>query len=65
MKHTEKKISLHRFVVRSLAISSSTLSFYDFIKGEYKAGGLLALGWLAIVIAEKRINSCEESINEN
>jgi len=25
------------------------------IKGEFQAGGLLALGWLSIVIAEKRM----------
>ena len=50
-----KKITLARWVIRTLAISASTLSLLDFLKGEFKAGGFLALGWLAIVIAEKRM----------
>ncbi len=51
----KKKITLARWAVRTLAISASTLSLLDFLKGEFQAGGLLALGWLAIVIAEKRM----------
>ena len=51
----KKKITLARFVVRTLAISASTLALFDLLKGETQAGGLLALGWLAIVIGEKRM----------
>ena len=55
-KRIEKKqISLARWAVRTLAISASTLALLDFFKKEYQAGGLLALSWLAIVIAEKRM----------
>ena len=51
----KKKITFARFVVRTLAISASTLTLFDFLKGDYQAGGLLALGWLIIVIGEKRM----------
>ena len=51
----KKKITIGRWAVRTLAISASTLSLLDFLKGEFQAGGLLGLGWLAIVIAEKRM----------
>ena len=51
----QKKITFARFAVRTLAISASTLALFDFLKGENQAGGLLALGWLAIVIGEKRM----------
>ena len=51
----KKKITLSRWAVRTLAISASTLSLLDFLKGEFQAGSLLALGWLAIIIAEKRM----------
>ncbi len=51
----KKKITLGRWAVRTLAISASTLSLLDFLKGEFQLGGLLALSWLAIVIAEKRM----------
>ena len=51
----KKKITLARWAVRTLAISASTLALLDFLKGEFQAGGLSALGWLAIIIAEKRI----------
>ncbi len=60
----KKKISLARFTVRTLAICASTLTLYDFIKGEYQAGGLLALGWLAIVIGEKRMFNTETTNEE-
>ena len=49
------KITFLRFAVRTLAISASTLALFDFLKGEYQAGGLIALGWLTIVIGERRI----------
>ena len=67
----KKKITLGRWTVRTLAISASTLSLLDFFKGEFQAGGLLALGWLAIVIAEKRMfknpptNKQEDYKNDN
>ena len=51
----KKKITFLRFAVRTLAISASTLALFDFLKGEYQAGGLIALGWLTIVIGERRI----------
>ena len=51
----KKKITFTRWAIRALAISASTLSLLDFLKGEFQAGCLLALGWLAIVIAEKRM----------
>ncbi len=51
----KKKITFARFAVRTLAISASTLAVFDFLKGEYQAGWLLALGWLTIVIGEKRM----------
>ena len=50
----KKKITFARFTIRTLAISSSTLALFDFLKGDYQAGGLLVLGWLTIVIGEKR-----------
>ena len=56
----KKKITFGRFAVRTLAISSSTLSLFDFLKGDYQASGLLALGWLAIVIGEKRMFNVEK-----
>ncbi len=51
----KRKITLARWAVRALAISASTLSILDFLKGEFQVGSLLALGWFAIVIAEKRM----------
>ena len=51
----KKKITFPRFAVRTLAISTSTLALFDLLKGEVQSGGLLALGWLAIVIGEKRM----------
>ena len=51
----KNKITVSRFAVRTLAISASTLALFDFLKGEYQAGALLALGWLAIVIGERGI----------
>tara|TARA_B100001113_G_scaffold306883_1_gene268273 strand:+ start:156 stop:338 length:183 start_codon:yes stop_codon:yes gene_type:complete len=51
----KKKITFLRFAVRTLAISASTLALFDFLKGEYQPGGLIALGWLTIVIGERRI----------
>ena len=51
----KKQITLARFAIRTLAISASTLALFDILKGEYRAGGLLAIGWLAIVIGEKRM----------
>ncbi len=56
----KKKITLVRFVVRTLAISASTIAIFDFLKGDYQAGGLLALGWIAIVVAEKRMFNFKE-----
>ena len=61
----KKKITLARFSVRTLAISASTLALFDFLKGEYQDGGLLALGWLAIVIAEKRMVNDEKTNEES
>ena len=49
------KIPFGRWGVRTLAISASTLAAVAFIKGEFQAGVFLALGWLSIVIAEKRM----------
>ena len=60
----KKKITFPRFAVRTLAISASTLALFDFLKGDYQAGGLLALGWLAIVIGEKRIFNGEKTNEE-
>ena len=59
----KKKITLAMFAVRFLAISASTLAVFDFLKGQYQAGGLLALGWLTIVIGENRMFN-EEKKNE-
>ena len=60
----KKKINFGSFVVRTLAVSASTLALYDFFIGKTKAGGLLALGWLAIVIGEKRMFSPKNSNEE-
>ena len=57
----KQKITLARFSVRTLAISASTLALFDFLKRDYQAGALLAIGWLAIVIAEKRMFNVEET----
>ena len=57
----EKKISFEKFGVHTLAISTSTLALFDFLKGEYQAERLLALGWLSIVIGEKRILNREKT----
>ena len=63
-KHIKKrKITFARFAVRTLAISASTLALFDFLKGQYQSGGLLALGWLTIVIGEDRM-FYEEKANE-
>ena len=48
----KKKNTFAMIAVRSLAISASTLALFDFLKGHYQAGGLLALGWLTIIIGE-------------
>ena len=61
---TKKKITFARFAVRSIAISASTLALFDFFKGEYQAGGLLALGWLTIVIGENRMFNEEKKSEE-
>ena len=61
----KKKITLASFAVRTLAISASTLALLDFIKGEYQTGGLVALGWLTIVIGEKRMFKEESTNDEN
>ena len=61
----KKKITLASFAVRTLAISASTLALLDFIKGEYQTGGLVALGWLTIVIGEKRMFKEESTNYEN
>ena len=64
-KHTKKKkITFARFAVRALAISASTLALFDFLKEDYQAGGLLALGWLTIVIGEKRMFKLEKTNEE-
>ena len=60
----KKKITFARFTVRTLAISASTLALFDFLKGDYQAGGLLALGWLTIVIGEKRMFNAEKTNEE-
>tara|TARA_B100001250_G_C19523424_1_gene667003 strand:+ start:231 stop:434 length:204 start_codon:yes stop_codon:yes gene_type:complete len=57
----KKKITFGRFAVRTLAISASTLALFDFLKGELQSGVLLALGWLAIVIGEKRMFNIEKT----
>ena len=61
----KKKITFARFSVHTLAISASTLALFDFLKGDYQACGLLALGWLAIVIAEKRMFNVEKTKEDN
>ena len=61
----KKKITIARFAIRTLAISASTLALFDFLKGEYQDGGLLALGWLTIVIGEKRMFAGEKTNEEN
>ena len=58
-----KKVNFSMFAVRSLAISASTLALLDFLKGEYKFGVLLAVGWLTILIGEKRLFN-ENKTNE-
>ena len=63
-KPIKKKITFARFCVRTLAISASTLALFDFLKGDYRAGGLLALGWLTIVIGEKRMFNGEKPNEE-
>ena len=60
----KKEINIAMFAVRCLAVSASTLAIFDFLKGEYQAGGLLAIGWLTIVIAEKRMFNGEKSNEE-
>ena len=60
----KKKITFASFAVRTLAISASTLALFDFLKGDYQAGGLLALGWLTIVIGEKRMFDGEKTNEE-
>ena len=60
-KPIKKKITFARFAIRTLAISASTLAFFDFLKGDYQSGGLLALGWLTIVIGEKRMLNNEKA----
>ena len=60
----KKKIIFARLAVRSLAISASTIALLDFLKGEYEAAGLMALGWLTIVIGEKRIFNAEKTNEE-
>ena len=60
----KKQITFARFAVRTLAISASTLALFDFLKGDYQAGGLLALGWLAIEIGEKRMFNGEKTNGE-
>ena len=52
-QHIQKIVTFARIAVRTLAISSNRLAFYDFLTGENQAGGLLALGWLSIVIGEQ------------
>ena len=61
----KKKITFARFGVRTLAISASTLALFDFLKGDFNAGGLLGLAWLAIVIGEKRMFNEEKTNEEN
>ena len=58
------EISLAKFAIRTLAISASTLALFDFLKGEFQSGALMALGWLAIVIGEKRLFNIDKN-NEN
>ena len=60
----KKKITFARFAVRTLAISASTLAIFDFLKGKYQAGGLLALGWLIVLIWEKRMFNGEKTNEE-
>tara|TARA_Y100001968_G_C19219850_1_gene649165 strand:+ start:444 stop:704 length:261 start_codon:yes stop_codon:yes gene_type:complete len=57
----KRKITFARFSVRVLAISASTLALFDFLKGDYQAGGLLTFGWLAIVTAEKRMFNMDKT----
>ena len=59
----KKKFTYASFAVRTLAITASTLALFDFLKGDFKAGGLLGLAWLTIVIGEKRMFN-EEKTNE-
>ena len=61
----KKKITFARFAVRTLAISASTLALFDFLKGQYQAGGLLAIGWLTIVIGENRMFNEEKTNKES
>ena len=60
----KKELTLARFAVRTLAISASTLALFDLLKGEYQASGVLALGWLTIVIGEKRMFNIDEINND-
>ena len=61
---TNKNITSARFAVRTLAISASTIALFDFLKEDYQAGGLQALGWLTIVIGEKRMFNGEKTNEE-
>ena len=60
----KKKITFVRFAVRALAISASTIALLDLLKGEYQLGGLMVLGWLTIVIGEKRMINGEKTNEE-
>tara|TARA_B100000965_G_scaffold29907_1_gene22165 strand:- start:220 stop:408 length:189 start_codon:yes stop_codon:yes gene_type:complete len=54
-QHIQKKNYVCKNFLRTLAISSNRLAFYDFLTGENQAGGLLALRWLSILIGEQRM----------
>ena len=55
LTYKKKKITFARFSARTHAISASTLALFDFLKGEYQAEGLLSLGWITIMIGEKKM----------
>ena len=62
----KEKLALTKWVVRTLAISASTLAVVAFIKGEFQSGATLAVAWLAIVTAEKRMsNNSSSTHNES
>ena len=58
------KITFAIFAISTFTINSSNLLQKDFIKGEYQAGGLLALGSLTFVIDEESKFNWEKSDSE-
>ena len=52
---TEKRITLGRWIVRTLAISASTFAVIEILKGEVQIALSITLAWILIVITERRM----------